>query len=67
MICSSVNLIRFIRPSLLKGQTLNLRGGNTQWQVTGKRQFDFAPEELSRKRQLLDDLLRQLKSLAPLP
>jgi hypothetical protein len=29
-----VNLIRFIRPSLLKGQTLNLRGGNTQWQVT---------------------------------
>jgi predicted nucleic acid-binding protein len=28
-----VNLIRFIRPSLLKGRTLNLRGGNTQWQV----------------------------------
>jgi hypothetical protein len=28
-----VNLIRFIRPSLLKGRTLNLRGGNPQWQV----------------------------------
>src|SRR5665213_1192488 len=37
MICSSVNLIRFISPSLLRGRTPNLRGGNTQWRVTGHR------------------------------
>ena len=49
MICSSVNLIRFIRPSLLKGRALNLRGGETQWQVTlaeGKsRSLQRRPEE----------------------
>src|SRR3989304_739134 len=37
-ICSSVNLVRFIGPSLPWGRTLNLRGGITQWQVNcGRR------------------------------
>jgi hypothetical protein len=34
MICSSVNLPRFIVQSLQQGRTLILRGGKTQWQVT---------------------------------
>ena len=33
MICSSVNRFLFIVRLLLKGRTLNLRGGNLQWQV----------------------------------
>src|SRR5271157_601691 len=36
IICSSVNLIRFIRPSLYGGWTLTPLGGKTQWQVTSK-------------------------------
>jgi hypothetical protein len=34
MICSSVNLPRFIVQSLQQGRTLILRGGKTQWQVS---------------------------------
>src|SRR3984885_14688817 len=33
-ICSSENLVRFICPSLPVGRTLNLHGGNPQWQAT---------------------------------
>src|SRR6202795_2593247 len=40
MICSSVNLFRFIGPSLLRGRTLNLRGGKTQGQVNGRQGTD---------------------------
>ena len=35
MICSSVNRFLFIVRLLLQGRTLNLRGGNLQWQVSG--------------------------------
>src|SRR5207302_9408414 len=34
MICSSVNLLRFIGPSFSQGRTLTPGGGISQWQVT---------------------------------
>jgi len=34
MICSSVNRLRFICPSFIRGRTLTPSGGKTQWQVT---------------------------------
>jgi hypothetical protein len=48
MICSSVNRTRFIRPSFLKGRTLNPCGGKSQRQVSEVLRADpnFRPQRL---------------------
>jgi hypothetical protein len=46
MICSSVNLPRFIVQSLQQGRTLILRGGKTQWQVSRTVRFNGRSQRL---------------------
>jgi hypothetical protein len=59
MICSSVNLDRFIRPSLPSGRTLRIFGGASGGQVTVIRQGETAVA--LRVAQVLNELADELE------
>src|SRR5580693_9342709 len=67
MICSSVNLARFICPSLFQGRTLNPRGGKSQWQVSFERDYqlvDFDDHLISVFTSDVDMTITKMKSIS---